>query len=83
MVGLPSKKITLDWTDAIIYKEATVLGVTGRLMYQTWKECSDTLNDPDFSLHPVIGGVYQLKDFKRAFEDIRAGAPGKMILLPE
>ena len=81
-VGLPSGSYDFDWTDAIIYKEATVIGVTGRLMYETWEQCAEILATPGFSLEPAIGGIYDLKDFEKAFDDINAGAPGKMILIP-
>ena len=43
MVGLPGGAITLDATSDIIYKEATVVGVTGREMYKTWFECEKLL----------------------------------------
>lgn len=81
MVGLPSKKLTLDLTDAVIYKEATINGVTGRRMYQTWYQCEDILRKKAFSLEDVIGGVYRLEDFAQAFADISAGKPGKMLFM--
>lgn len=81
-VGLPSGDTTLDWTDCIIYKEAAVYGVTGRLMYETWDECIEILQSPDFHLEKIIGGVYPLKEYEKAFGEIAAGAPGKFILVP-
>lgn len=83
MVGLPAKDVTLNLTDAIIYKEATVIGCTGRLMYETWEQCAALLEMPGFSLEPVVGGVYAMKDYQKAFEDIASGVPGKMLLIPE
>ena len=82
VVGLPSKDTTLDWTKNIIYKEATVYGVTGRLMYETWDECIQILNSPDFKLEKMIGGIYPLKEYEKAFQDIDTGIPGKLILIP-
>lgn len=79
MVGLPSKKLSLDLTNAVIYKEARINGCTGRLMYQTWYQCTDILKKGVFSLDDVIGGEYRLEDFGKAFEDIQNGAPGKML----
>jgi threonine 3-dehydrogenase len=82
LVGLPSKDLSINLSDAIIYKEATVIGVTGRLMYETWEECEQILATPGFSLDPVIGGIYPLKDYEKAFEALEQGKPGKMILIP-
>ena len=82
VVGLPSKDITLDWTNDIIYKEASVYGVTGRLMYETWDECIEILNSPEYKLDKMIGGIYPLKNYEKAFKDIEMGIPGKLILIP-
>lgn len=82
MVGLPSSPVELDLANDIIYKEATVIGVTGRRMYETWDECIDILNDINFDITPVLGGTYNMKDFEGAFDALYNGAPGKMILIP-
>ena len=83
LVGIPGKELSLNILDNVIYKEATIIGVTGRLMYQTWHECEEILASPDFDLSPVVGGIYPMNDFKKAFADIEAGKPGKMLLITE
>mgnify|MGYP000898527697 CR=1 FL=1 len=80
MVGLPNNNISMPVTEDIIYKEATVIGVTGRLMYQTWEQCERILQSPKFNIEPVIGGIYPLCEFQKAFAAIEKGTPGKMIL---
>lgn len=81
-VGLPSAPLTLDIANNIIYKEALVNGSTGRRMYQTWYDCRSLLQGGRVDAEAVIGGTFQLKDYEKAFAAIRAGAPGKMLLLP-
>ena len=81
--GLLSEPLVLDLNENVIYKEAIVIGVTGRLMYETWRECDEILTTTDFDLTPVIGGIYPLKEYEKAFDDIFAGKPGKMLLIPE
>ncbi len=82
MVGLPNKPMTMDFSENVIYKEAAIIGVTGRRMYETWRECEEILSSGTFSLDPVVGGVYPLADFEKAFESLHNGCPGKMILIP-
>lgn len=82
MVGLANGRLDLDLTESIIYKEATIVGVTGRLMYKTWDQCAHLMNSDSFDIRPIINGVYPLRDYDKAFADIKAGAPGKMILIP-
>ncbi len=81
IVGLPNGTTELSLCDEVIYKEATVIGVTGREMYKTWEQCEMILKDPRFNLTAVIGGIYPLADYEEAFKQIFAGAPGKMILV--
>ena len=81
-VGLPNDAVALDLSEDIIYKEAKVNGVTGRLMYETWWQCSELLKLGKVDIKPVIGGIYPLEDYEKAFEALKKGAPGKMILIP-
>lgn len=82
LVGLPNDPIELDLTSEIIYKEATVIGSTGRLMYKTWEQCISLINSGKFNIAPVVSGTYALRDFAQAFDAIKAGKPGKMLLIP-
>lgn len=79
LVGLPSKKLSIDLTNAVIYKEAKINGVTGRLMYETWYQCTDILKKKVFTLDDVIGGEYSIEEYEQAFSDIAQGKPGKML----
>ena len=81
-VGLSNGEISLDINNAIIYKEAKINGVTGRLMYQTWYDCENLIKMGRFDVRRIIGGRYALKDYEEAFTAIKGGAPGKMLLLP-
>jgi len=81
-VGVPPEKVNFDWTRTIVQKETTVIGVFGRLMYETWEECDRILKTTDFSMEPVVGGIYPLEDFMVAYDAIKTGKPGKMILIP-
>lgn len=82
LVGLPNGEVSLDLSDNVIYKEATVIGVTGRLMYKTWEQCEEILKNPAYNAAAAVGGVYKLEDYEEAFAAIFAGRPGKMILIP-
>jgi len=83
MVGLPGKDITIDAVGGIIYKEATIVGVTGRQMYKTWYECEKLLLNPKFKFKNVLGGIYPLEKFNDAFDALFSGATGKMVLTLE
>ena len=80
LVGLTSGETPLDLANDIIYKEAAVYGVTGRLMYETWDECLEMLRS-GFDLRPLMSGPYALKDFENAFEAVKT-AVGRVVMIP-
>jgi len=82
LVGLPNREISLDLTASVIYKEIKIFGVTGRRMYQTWGKCEEILATGRFSMEKTVGGVYKMEEYKKAFEALKSGVPGKMILIP-
>ena len=80
--GPPDKPVALDLVDGIIYREATLIGVTGRRMYDTWFECEKLLKSGKIDLAPIVGGKYDMKDYEKAFKAVKDGVPGKMLLIP-
>ena len=82
MVGLANGDIAINVNESIIYKEARINGVTGRQMYKTWYDCEKLIKAGKFDLKQVIGGVFALSDYKKAFDALKAGMPGKALLIP-
>lgn len=82
LVGLPSSPIELDLVEDIIYREAKVLGVTGRVMWDTWWEMTKLLDSGRLDPTPVITHRFPLHDFEKAIELAKSGQAGKILLLP-
>jgi len=82
LVGLPSKSITMDLTELIIYKEVALIGITGRRMYETWQQCEEILASDQYDISNIVGGIYPLEEYMDAFQALFNGASGKMILIP-
>lgn len=82
LVGLPSSPIELDLVEDIIYKEAKVLGVTGRVMWDTWWEMTKLLDSGKLDPTAVITHRFPLSDFEKAIELAKSGQAAKILLLP-
>ena len=82
-VGLPTEDVALDLTNDLIYREIKLTGISGRKIWETWKDFSKVMNGPYFRAEKVMGQKFALTDYRKAFEAIRAGTPGKMILYPD
>jgi len=82
LVGIASEPITLDIPDDIVYKEARVIGSTGRLMWQTWWDVQNLLESGKFDPMPVITHRLPLTEFKKGLQLAKSGEAGKVILYP-
>jgi threonine 3-dehydrogenase len=82
LLGIPSKPVELDFARDIIFKGATVLGINGRKMYETWYQMEALLKAGKLDLKPVITHRLPMKDFARGMELLKSGEASKIILTP-
>jgi threonine 3-dehydrogenase len=82
LLGIPSKPVSFDLADQIIFKGAVVQGINGRLMYKTWYQMTALLKAGKLDLHPVITDRMALKDFSKGMDRLRTGEASKILLYP-
>jgi threonine 3-dehydrogenase len=82
LLGIPSKPVALDLAQDIIFKGATVFGINGRKMYETWYQMEALLKAGKLDLSPVITHRLPMKDFARGMELLKSGEASKIILTP-
>ena len=85
LLGIPSKPVELDLANALIFKGATVYGINGRKMYETWFEAENLLlpgadGKPRIDLSPVITHRLPLAEFDKAMDLLRSGEASKILL---
>ncbi len=83
LLGLPPGPVSLDLTDQVIFKEARLIGVTGRELFRTWQQMTTLLATGMVDVGPVITHRFPLTGFEEAFEVMSSGRSGKVILLPK
>ena len=81
-VGLPTKNVEMDLTNDLIYREVQMTGVSGRKIWDTWKDFAKVMKGPYYKLDKVMGNRFRLEEFDQALEQIHSGVPGKMIVYP-
>lgn len=82
LVGLTGEPVLLNVVKDIIYKEVTIKGTTGRLMWKTWWQVDRMLASGRFDPRPVITHRFALADYSQAFEVAASGTAGKILLFP-
>ncbi len=82
LFGIPKSTIELDITTDIIFKEATVLGINGREIFQTWFLMLELLESGRLDIQKIITHRFPLDAFGEAIELVRSGQSGKVLLEP-
>jgi threonine 3-dehydrogenase len=83
LLGLFSKPVTFDLDDHVIFKGATVHGIVGRRLWDTWYKMRGLLRSSAVDLAPVITHRTTLDDFEAAFELMSSGECGKVVMFPD
>lgn len=84
LLGLPSKPVEIDLNNDIIFKGAKVLGINGRLMYETWFQVESFLLSGRLNLDPIVTHQLPLEEFERGFKLMHSGEAIKVVLkLPQ
>ena len=80
LLGIPSGPVELDLGTKVVMKGVSLIGVTGRRMFETWYQVEAfMLKNPDL-MEKVITHVLPATDFQRGFELMDEGACGKIVL---
>jgi threonine 3-dehydrogenase len=80
LLGLPSGPVQFDLPNDIIFKGATVLGINGRLMFQTWYQVESFLLSGRLNLDPIITHEIEFDQFDRGFKLMQSGEAIKVVM---
>ncbi|MCD6290659.1 MAG: L-threonine 3-dehydrogenase [Anaerolineae bacterium] len=83
MLGLPSAPIPFDLANHVIFKGATIHGIVGRRVWDTWYRIRSLLSSGAVDLSPIITHRYPMEQFEEAIQVMRSGQSGKIVLFPD
>jgi threonine 3-dehydrogenase len=83
LLGIPTESVPLDLVNDVIFKGATVQGIYGRRMYETWVQMTALLKAGRLNLEPLFGEQAPLEKFETAFAKLQGGLAGKILLYPD
>lgn len=82
LIGLPSKPAEINLGPDVVFKEATIIGIHGRKMFETWTQMENMLERGVLNIEPVITHTLPLDKFEEGFSLLEYGSGSKVILLP-
>jgi threonine 3-dehydrogenase len=85
MFGIPPDRVNLDINNYIIFKGATVKGINGRKMFETWYQMSALLSGGLVDPTPVITHRFAFAQFESAIKmwSTNSEPAGKIVLIME
>src|SRR6202048_1120620 len=82
LLGIPTESVPLDLVNDVIFKGATVQGIYGRRMYETWVQMTELLKANRLNLEPLFAEQLPMEQFEGAFEKLGMGMAGKILMYP-
>ncbi len=82
LLGLTAQPMTFDINNHITFKGATVRGIAGRRLWETWFQMESLIHSGVVDLGPMLTHQFALEDFDLAFETFAGGNSGKVMLRP-
>ncbi|BBP89542.1 hypothetical protein BsIDN1_31600 [Bacillus safensis] len=81
ILSLPERPVTIDITNQIVFRGLTVQGITGRKMFETWRQVSELLRTNTIDVKPVVTHTLPFEEFQKGFELMQSGTCGKVVLM--
>ena len=78
LLGIPPHPVAIDWNH-VIFKGLILKGIYGREMFETWYKMIAMLQG-GLEISPIVTHHFPINDFQQAFEIMRSGQSGKVIL---
>jgi threonine 3-dehydrogenase len=78
ILGIPPGEAAIDWNQ-VIFKGLLLKGIYGREMFETWYKMA-TMLQSGLDVTPVITHRYRSDEYLEAFEAMKSGRSGKVVL---
>jgi threonine 3-dehydrogenase len=78
ILGIPPSEVSIDWNQ-VIFKGLILKGVYGREMFETWYKMVAMLQS-GLEVTPVVTHRFRADQYVQAFEAMRSGQSGKVVL---
>lgn len=78
LLGIMPETAAVDW-NAVVFNMLTIKGIYGREMYETWYKMTAMIQS-GLDISPVITHRFSYTEFQTAFDLMRSGKSGKIVL---
>jgi len=80
LIGLHSQEVSLNLVNNVIYKEATIYGITGREMFDSWYLADSLIQSGRCNMKDVLTHEFSLDEIEKAILTAKKGQCGKIVI---
>ena len=82
LLGVYAEPLTVDLSNLVVFKYATIKGINGRLMFDTWYRMRGLLKNKQIKkdMGYIITHHFKFHEFEKAMQTMRGGNSGKVVL---
>ena len=80
LLGIPKKKIAVDFSEDIIFKGIRIYGITGRKIYETWYQTTSFLATGKVDLTPIITHQLKIDEIEKGMELLIKKEAAKIVM---
>jgi threonine 3-dehydrogenase len=70
--GLPTHEVPIDFTSDLIFKGARIIGITGRLLWDTWYQMAGLIRSGNLDFRPIVTHRLPFADWRLGFDLLEA-----------
>jgi len=82
LLGIPPSPVPIDLARDVIFRGATVVGIHGRRVFQTWYQMEALVKSGRLDITPAITARLPLAEFAQGMEMLLDGGGSKILLQP-
>lgn len=81
ILGVPSKLVTLNIATDIVFKGITVVGITGRRMFETWNQVTQLIDSKQLHLEKIVTHKIPFDEIAEGMELMESGNCSKVVCI--
>jgi threonine 3-dehydrogenase len=83
LLGIPTHKVEMDLVAEVIFKGATVQGIYGRRIFDSWYKMTALIRSGRLNLNALFTDRIAMEQFAPAFESLSSGRGSKVLMYPQ
>jgi len=80
MLGIPKKRISVDFAEDVVFKGIRIYGITGRKIFETWYQTTSFLASGKVDLTPIITHQLKVDEIEKGMELLIKKEAAKIVM---